>query len=67
MVTLSDWERVGFSIAFTSVAKETGVTDTEKGSVFAALFSGDALTQVPVFFFTHLTQNTSVSTLLYEM
>ena len=37
---------MGFSIAFTDIATEMGLTETEKGSVFAAYYFGYALTQV---------------------
>ena len=37
---------MGFSIAFTDIATEMKLTETEKGSVFAAYYFGFALTQV---------------------
>lgn len=37
---------MGFSIAFTEIATEMDLTETEKGSVFAAYYYGFAVTQV---------------------
>ena len=42
----SDWERVAFTIAFTTIAFEKGLNNVEKGWVFAAFFYGSAFTQV---------------------
>lgn len=41
-----DWERLGFSIAFTDVATNMGISETEKGSVFAAFYYGYSVTPV---------------------
>ncbi|CAM9181148.1 unnamed protein product [Ascophyllum nodosum] len=38
---------MGFSIAFTEIGNDMLLTETEKGSVFAAYYYGFALTQVP--------------------
>lgn len=37
---------MGFSIAFTDIATEMRLSETEKGSVFASYYFGFALTQV---------------------
>lgn len=39
-------ERVGFSIAFTDLAKEAGVDESVKGAVLSAFYWGYALSQV---------------------
>ncbi|KAK9840734.1 hypothetical protein WJX81_001117 [Elliptochloris bilobata] len=40
-------ERVGFSIAFTAMAKQAGVSEAVKGTVLSAFFWGYAMSQVP--------------------
>ncbi|KAG2423950.1 hypothetical protein HXX76_014891 [Chlamydomonas incerta] len=40
-------ERVGFSIAFTDLAKEAGVDESVKGAVLSAFYWGYALSQIP--------------------
>ncbi|GIL42012.1 hypothetical protein Vafri_82 [Volvox africanus] len=40
-------ERVGFSIAFTDLAKEAGVDESVKGTVLSAFYWGYALSQIP--------------------
>jgi ACS family sodium-dependent inorganic phosphate cotransporter len=39
-------ERVGFSIAFTSMAKEAGVDEARKGTVLSAFYWGYGVSQV---------------------
>ena len=41
-------ERVGFSLAFTALAKEAGVGEGTKGTVLSAFFWGYAVSQVIV-------------------
>ncbi|GLC38691.1 hypothetical protein PLESTB_000590700 [Pleodorina starrii] len=40
-------ERVGFSIAFTDLAKEAGIDESVKGTVLSAFYWGYALSQIP--------------------
>ena len=40
-------ERVGFSIAYTAMAKQAGVSEALKGSVLSAFYWGYSLSQVP--------------------
>ncbi|PNH07465.1 putative anion transporter 7 [Tetrabaena socialis] len=40
-------ERVGFSIAFTDLAKEAGIDEAVKGKVLSAFYWGYALSQIP--------------------
>lgn len=40
------WERLGFTIAFTSIAENRDLTETEKGIVFSSYYYGFAVTQV---------------------
>lgn len=40
-------ERVGFSIAYTALAKEAGVDEAQKGTVLSAFYWGYAVSQVP--------------------
>lgn len=40
-------ERVGFSIAFTAMAKEAGLDESVKGTVLSAFYWGYALSQIP--------------------
>lgn len=41
-------DRVGFSIAFTRMAKKVGLEDGIKGTVLSAFYWGYALSQVPL-------------------
>lgn len=43
---LAVWERTGFSIAFTDIATDMNLSETEKGTVFAAYYYGFSITQV---------------------
>ena len=40
-------ERVGFSIAYTAMAKQAGASEALKGSVLSAFYWGYGLSQVP--------------------
>lgn len=46
LVSFADWERLGFSIAFTEVATDMKLSETEKGAVFAAFYYGYSITPV---------------------
>lgn len=43
---VADWERLGFSIAFTEVATNMNLSETEKGVVLAAFYYGYSITPV---------------------
>ena len=43
-------ERVGFSIAFTEMAKQAGTSEAVKGAVMSAFYWGYAFSQVGLFF-----------------
>ena len=49
-------ERVGFSLAFTALAKEAGVGEGTKGTVLSAFFWGYAVSQVIVLLALHALQ-----------
>lgn len=42
----ADWKRLGFSIAFTEVATDAKLSETEKGTIFAAFYYGFSITPV---------------------
>ncbi|CAM9715612.1 unnamed protein product [Ectocarpus fasciculatus] len=44
---VSFFERMGFSIAFTSIAEEHGLTETEKGLTLSSYYFGFTVSQVP--------------------